>query len=74
MKNFKNTYSVNPILGTNQERVIIIGEVNRSYNIDSYLFNQQLGTFINSNDEYRIAFLEKYGEKHIEPYIDYTKL
>ena len=66
MKNYKNNYEVNDILGTNKVRVVVEGEWNQSYNVDSYVFHQQLGTFLNSDDEYRVNWLENNAERHCE--------
>ena len=67
MTKYENTYEVNEILGTTKTRIVVSGKVNISYDIDTYVFNQQLGTFLNADDEYRLKYLEKHAEKHIEP-------
>lgn len=67
MTKCENIYEVNEILGTTKTRVVVSGKVNISYDIDTYVFNQQLGTFLNTDDEYRLKFLEEHAEKHIEP-------
>lgn len=67
MTKYENTYEVNEILGTTKTRIVVSGKINISYDIDTYVFNQKIGTFLNSNDEYRLKFLEEYGKKHIEP-------
>jgi hypothetical protein len=67
MTKYENTYEVNEILGTTKTRIVVSGKVNISYDIDTYVFNQKIGTFLNSDDEYRLKFLEENAEKHIEP-------
>lgn len=67
MTKYENNYTVNEILGTKKTRIVVSGKINISYDIDTYVFNQKIGTFLNSDDEYRLKFLEENAEKHIEP-------
>ena len=67
----KNTYTVNEILGTNNVRIVVEGkEGYKSFTMNSYQFNQQIGTFLNADDDYRMNYLAKNAEVHREGYIN----
>lgn len=54
----KNTYEVHDIKSTNEVRIDITGKEGfKSFIMDSYKFHQQIGTFLNADDEYRINYL-----------------
>ena len=56
--NHENNYEVHDIKGINEVRIDITGKEGfKSFIMDSYKFHQQLGTFLNSDDDYRINYL-----------------
>ena len=54
----KNTYEVHDIRSTNEVRIDVTTNGGfKSFIMDSYKFHQQIGTFLNADDEYRINYL-----------------
>ena len=71
----ENTYTVNEIMGTSNVRITVEGKVGyKSFNMDADKFNQQLGTFLNSDDNYRLKYLAENAEVHNEGYINPSTL
>lgn len=54
----KYNYEIHDIKNTNEVRIDITGKEGfKSFIMNSYKFHQQLGTFLNADDEYRINYL-----------------
>ena len=54
----KNMYEIHDIINTNEVRIDVTSKEGfKSFVMDSYKFHQQIGTFLNSNDEYRMNYL-----------------
>lgn len=54
----KYNYEIHDIKNTNEVRIDITGKEGfKSFVMNSDKFHQQLGTFLNADDEYRINYL-----------------